>query len=217
MACIENQNTPEATVDTPAKVKLETREEAKAANKVGGELETKPPPLGVKVPTPRAIGLGWITGILATATAAILFAILFYISDELLGQPVGGSYNPQFDKAAFGQTIGQLTASIADTNLHLLLGLFLVVGFALAFNSGAAKRHFHWLVLPLCLFALCAVLAVYFAVQWKLGLLVQVQFNDVHIDRIEMAFRCHMYALLGAALACFAVVLIALSATAAAE
>jgi len=145
---------------------------------------------------------------------ALLLYVLFVVSDSMLGDPLGGPVlNPdRFDKKAFGQTVGQLTSSIADTNIHVVLGLFAIASFALGLDPDHTRRHFARRIVPLCLFAFSSILAVFFAIKFKTGLLLQIQFDQVNVALLRSALVWHLTSLLCACLSCFSLVLLSLSA-----
>ncbi len=145
---------------------------------------------------------------------AVLLYVLIFVSDSMLGDPLGGPvFSPApFEKVAFGQTVGQLASSIADTNIHVVLGLFAIASFALGLDPDHTRQHFVRRIVPLCLFAFSSILAVFFAIKFKAGLLWQVQFDRVNVDLLRQALMWHLISLLLACLSCFSLVLLSLSA-----
>lgn len=152
-----------------------------------------------------------VIGLIGVTLVSLLY-VLLVVSDTLMTDPLGGPVvgSISFDKQSYGQTIGQITTSIADSDIHITLGLFLAVGFALSRDSEHKNSFLFWKMWPLCGFCLSAILSIFFAIKLKTGLLYQLQYDRINIDLLEPVFRAHLLCLLIAALFCFAVLLLCL-------
>lgn len=106
--------------------------------------------------------------------------------------------------------MSHIVTSISDTDVTIILGLFVITGFALGYDHNHRLRPLFWKIPLLCVFTSSAILSVFFAIKFKSGLLLQMQFDRVNIELLRPAFVLHLFCLLLAALACFAVILLSL-------
>lgn len=134
-----------------------------------------------------------------------MLLVIFVGTSRLLPDPLGGPVigDPVFDKAAYGQAVGQLMASFVDTNTNLSLALFVVVGFALMQDREHRRAPASWKAVAASAFLPATALSIYFGSKAKLGLMVQLQFDRVSIERLEPALAWQSGLLLCASVAAF--------------
>lgn len=154
----------------------------------------------------------FIGGAVLVIAFLIVLYVLLVVGDALAGDPLGGPViGPmKFDKQAYGQTIGQLASSLTDSSVNIMLGLFALVGFSLSRDLDHQKSHMFWKLGPLCIFGGSSVLSAFFAIKFKAGLLLQLQYDRVNIKLLEPMFSAHLFCLLLATLSSFAIALLCL-------
>lgn len=140
--------------------------------------------------------------LLALAAAA---AVVFLLSGSMLPDPLGGPVigDARFDKAAYGQTIGQVLVSFVDGHINICLALFLVVGFALNADRDHRRASAATKAVPGAIFLVAAVLSVFFGGKAKLALMVQLQFDRISVELIEPSLNWQSGLLLVAVVAAF--------------
>ena len=139
---------------------------------------------------------------LALAAAGI---VVFLLSGSMLPDPLGGPVigDARFDKAAYGQAIGQTLTSFVDTHVNVCLALFLVVGFALNADRNHLRASAAAKSVPAAAFLVAAVLSVFFGGKAKLALMVQLQFDRISVELIEPSLNWQSGLLLAAVAAAF--------------
>ncbi|MFA5121398.1 hypothetical protein [Zavarzinia sp.] len=135
------------------------------------------------------------------ANLAVLLLVLFWLSDFLLGSPIGRPVvvAPLGKATDYSQAMAEVVTSTADTNIQLAVGLFIAVGYVVG-KAGIRPRRLALDVALGASFLVAVILSIFFAIKLKSSYLIQMQFDQIDAELLEPAFSANLLAMLVACL-----------------